>query len=334
MNDEFDFSKWPTPSEPTVEAPATPSEQPIEVITEVVPTAEAKVETPIEPTPTPQPVFNPKETFGDEFESVEKVKARLDEYKSLSEKVKELEGSKIVLASDYVRDLNAALLQGISQKAFDQVYHSDPEKLDAAEKLQLQLQWKHGYNAEEAKLVVDHKYKLGDDYDSDDPDVKVARLMLTADSKEAESFLSQYRQKQLTPPSKPDQTQIVQAWEPIIPSIIEKAKTIKINDLTYEVPQEIAAQVKQEVIDLLGNDFQGDSKNPEHQAYMQNLVAERIKVLTFESAMQYFLTEQDKKKIAEEAHPSKVHGQNPQGISTDEALSKAKATASFLASNY
>lgn len=334
MVEEFDFSKWPTPSEEPKETPATPSEQPTEVITEVVPATEAKVETPIEPTPAPQPIFNPKEAFGAEYDSVEQVKARLDEYKTLTEKVKELESKQTVLANDYVRDLNAALLQKISKEAFDQVYFSDPEKLDAAEKLQLQLQWKHGYSAEDAKLVVERKYNLGDDYDSDDPDVKVARLMLTADSKEAESFLSQYRQQQLTPPSKPDQTQIVTAWEPIIPSIIEKVKTIKINDLTYEVPQEITAQVKQEVIDLLGNDFQGDSKNPEHQAYMQNLVAERIKVLTFESAMQYFLTEQDKKAIAEKANPSKVLGENPQGISTDEAQSKAKAIAAHLASNY
>jgi hypothetical protein len=334
MAEDFDFSKWPTPSEQPIEQPATPSEQPQEVKTEVIQATEAKVETPIAPTPTPQPAFNPREAFGDEFESVDKVKARLDEYKSLSEKVKELEGKQTVLANDYVRDLNGALLQGISKEAFDQVYHSNPEKLDAAEKLQLQLQWKHGYSAEDAKLVVDHKYKLGDEHDSDDPDVKVARLMLTADSKEADAFLSQYRQKQLTPPSKPDQTQIVQAWEPIIPSIIEKAKSIKIDNLTYEVPQEIAAQVKKEVTDLLANDFQGDSKNPEHQAYMQNLVEERIKVLTYESAMRYFLTEQDKKAIAEKANPSKVLGENPQGISTDKAQSEALETAKFLKGHY
>jgi len=325
-NDDFNFEGFNVNQG---SEPATTEQTPSEVNSEQTPVVE---QAPI--VETPQPVFNPKEIFGDKYESVDLIKSRLEEYEIQSQKIQELESKQVTFANDYVRELNDALTKGISEKAFNQVYFSDPSKLTPAEKLELSLQWEKDFTPEEAKLYIEDKYKLGPDEDPDDRSVQVARLMMKADVKEAEKFLEQYRQKQLTPPSQPDNTQIVKAWEPIIPKLVDEVKSVTVNNIPYNFSQEILNQAKDEVMNLIATDFQGDAKNPEHMAFIRGVFTDRVKALSFDSAIQYFLTEQTKQKIKEEANPSKELGTKNLGTSESKAQSEVEALANFLAKQY
>lgn len=332
QDQDFDWNKGGF-QEPAAEPipPATPSEEQSKPIENQAATPLA---TEAAATEAAQVVFNPKEVFGEQYESVDFVKSRLQAAEELSQKVKELESRQVTFANDYVRELNEVLRKGISKEAFDQVYFSDPSKLDDAQKLMLSLQWEKGFSEQDAREIIEHKYKLGEYEIDSDPDVRVARLMLKADAKEADKFLEQYRQKQMTPPTKPDHTHIVQAWEPVIPNLLDKVKTITLGDISYNFPQDVVNQAKKEIGEFIGNDFQGDSKNPEHQAFISQIMSDRVRALGFEKAITHFQTELEKKFISKEANPRRDAGNTQLGKSATQAESEASALAQFLAKGY
>lgn len=224
------------------------------------------------------------ERFGDKFKSIDEIKSALKErddystkYAEAEKKSKDLEIklSENPYANDYIKGLNDFVKKGGDPAVYNKVASIETEKLSDKDALVLKYRFQHGMTKEDAEFKVARKYKLGDSFDPEDPDVRESRIDLQLDGKEAKGFLSEYKTKELTPPDqiraqKADQElQVrVKSWESQTPQVLESLQKVEVpyddkNAITFEIPKETAARLSdmaQEVIRTMDVNSDTDGK--------------------------------------------------------------------------
>lgn len=212
----------PAPAAPAAAEPpvAEPTPAPVAATPEPTPTPAPAEPTPAptEPTPTPAPVveFNWSELG---VKDAQELKSRLAE---LEEKA-----NKDPFASPYVKALNEAAAKGIPVEVFNAVYSVDPKNLTPAQAISLKYQWEAGLSKEEADTLVQNKYRLGEEYDETDPDVKRSRIELKVDAAMATTFIESHRAKELTSPVEQQVQQNLSTWQPVIGPLVQTYGSFK-----------------------------------------------------------------------------------------------------------
>lgn len=289
---------------------------PVEENTEEPPTtAEAPV---VEVIPEPAPIsseFKPEAIFGEEYDSVDKVKEVLTSAKELKQKLAEYE-SKLKdseIKDPYIKSLSDWTKQGKSKDTHDLVYYSDPSKLDLAQKVALQLQIESGLSPEKAAKIVNYKYKLGEDYDETDPEVDVARTMLEVDAKAAHDKIEQFRAKESAPVPSFDYAAQVKSWDSNIQTTMGSLKEIEISkDMKYPVPQATLDAAKQHIESVLLSDgVEMDVKDPKQHEVVMGIARDFIKARELDNILKYSQTEWEKKQIREKSNIPAVESTAP-----------------------
>lgn len=303
---------WSTVKE--VEGAVEPAQAPVQMETVVVDTP--IVETPIivETPPvvaTPEPItttdaFNPGQVFGEGYDTVDKVKEALTAASELKGKVVEYEAKlkESTVEDPYIKSLIEWNKQGKSKETHDLVYYSDPSKLSLADKVALQLRLETGLSPEKAMKVVNHKYKLGDDYDAEDPEVDIARTMLEVDAKKAHDQIEQFRAKESAPTPTFDYAAQVSSWKPQIETTVNTLKELEIQPgVKYPVRAETIEAARQHIEGILLSDgVEMSAKDPEQQKVMQNIASDFIKAREMENILKFSQTEWEKKQIREQSN--------------------------------
>lgn len=293
----------------TVEEP--PQSQVEKIVIDTLPVEETPIVVETPPVVTPEPIpatneFNPIQMFGEGYDTVDKVKEALTAASELKGKVAEYEAKlkESTVQDPYIQSLIEWNKQGKSKETHDLVYYSDPSKLSLADKVALQLRLETGLSPEKAMKVVNHKYKLGEDYDAEDPEVDIARTMLEVDAKKAHDQIEQFRAKESAPTPTFDYAAQVSSWKPQIETTVNTLKELEIQPgMKYPVRAETieAARAHIEGI-LLSDGVEMSAKDPEQQKVMQNIASDFIKAREMENILKFSHTEWEKSVIREKSN--------------------------------
>ena len=278
----------PTEPTPTPAAPQEPSAP------EVVVTP-----TPTEPTP-PVPTFS--EMFEGKYNSADDVKKVLSDYEA---RVKELETREPDFANDDLRFKNYALKAGFDEpkanvlKAVKDGTLTDPKDIVAA-----RLQIEFGWDKQRVDNYMNRTYKLGEEYDAEDPDVMAAKDQLEMTAVIAKSFLQDQADK-VQVPQKVDYQSIVQQqvenWKPVLPNIVKENSVLKVADgIDYAVPQETLASVEKYALEVLNMEAGYDPS--QHSKEMSELINKEVWYRERNNILNYVKTEFEKKAIREKAN--------------------------------
>ena len=170
------------------------------------------------------PMFDLGEKFGGRFKSIDEVETYLMDVES--------KASKDPFANDLVRNLNKAIADGIDPELYMNVSRMDVNEMSEKEALILEAQMKNGLSAEDAEFFVERAYKLPEEineYNANDPDVREAQIKMRIDSQKAKEYLENYKSEALTSPKEKWQSQLTEAWEPMIPKVVDNYKTFTVN---------------------------------------------------------------------------------------------------------
>lgn len=264
---------------------------------------------PVEPTPQPTPpVFDPKAIFGEEYDSVDKVKATLQEQQA---KLKELEGREPEFANDDLRYLNYALKAGFNEstakvlKGVQDGTLTSPKDIVSA-KLQVQLGW----DAAKVEAYMNRTYKLGEEYDAEDPDSMAAKDQLEMDAVIAKPFLAEAASK-IQVPQKVDYASIVQqqveSWKPVMPTLIKENSVIKVAEgIDYSVPAETLASVEKYALEVLNLEAGYDPAK--HSSEMKELINKEVWYREKDNILKYVQTELEKRQIRDTANVPPAQG--------------------------
>lgn len=186
---------------------------------------------------------------GGRFEKLEDLNAHFDQI--------EKKATENPFANDYVKGLNEAIKNGIDPDVYARVAHLDPEKTTDRDALVLKYQWSDKLTEEEASLLVDREFRLGEDENPEDEDVKFARIKAKTAANQARQFLNEHKVDQLTPPFEKQVARQRDAWAPHLQKAIEPFKTLKVSGKSgeFEIPvSEGALKKAQEALaDVLNN---------------------------------------------------------------------------------
>lgn len=232
----------------------------------------------------------------------------------------EQDAKKDPFANDWIRNLNKAVAEGVDPAVYMEVSNVDTEKLSEADAIILQMQWKDGLTREEAEFLVNRKYRLGgeDEVDPSDPDAREAAINLKLEGRSAKEFLSKYKQEALTSPIEKRQAEIKSAWEPAIPTVLEKYKTFPIEgksgQYNFPVPPEAlgkAQELLQSVIDSGMFDTMPDREGMEYaEAIVRNeILSNMVSTMIDAVADQY-----KQKALAEKHNPRKPESMDRQPV--------------------
>ncbi len=236
-------------------------------------------------------------------------------------------------ANAYVKGLNDAIKNGIDPAVYERVANLDPAKTSDRDALILHSMWKNKLSREEAELLVDTDYKLGEGVNAEEQDVKVAHIRAKKDANEAREFLTQYKVSQLTPPAEVQAAQMKAAWAPVFPTLQQQFTHIKIqgNSGTYEFP--ISETAKQNAFKLLEETVHSGMidvlPDADGLKFAQTLLQKEIQVQMM-SEMLDTLMDEAKRKEAIQRHNPRA-GAAPTGAQSEKAKADAE-TYQFLAS--
>lgn len=298
----------PTPVPEPVPTPTpipTPEPVPAPVAVEPPPAEPA-------PTPTPEPIPAPAVV---EFNWKEKF--NVDNEDALKSKLSELESkaNRNPYASDYVKQLNEAVEKGIPIETFNAVYSVDPKNLSPQQAISLKYQWESGLSKEEADALVESKYRLGEEYDETDPDVKRSRIELKVDAAIANTFINTHRSQALTSPLEQAVQQNLSTWQPAIGSLVQSSSTFTMPEgiAPYTASQETLKAANEFMNSLISSPgFEADpsldkekvagiARNfilaSEHQNIINHLASE------YKKSMDAMVVEMEKKHIADKSNP-------------------------------
>ena len=288
-NQQAPTEPTPTPTEPQVpQVPETPA-------------AETPVVTPVAPS-APEPSFDFKAIFGDDLDSADKVKQTLTDYQS---RLKELETREPDFANDDLRFKNYALKAGFDEpkanilKSVKDGTLTDPKDIVAA-----RLQVEYGWDKQRVDNYMNRTYKLGEEYDAEDPDVQAAKDQLEMTAVIAKSFLQEQADK-VQVPQKVDYQSIVQqqleTWKPVLPNLVKDNSVLKVADgIDYAVPQETLDAVGKYALEVLNLEAGYDPAK--HGKEMSELINKEVWYRERNNILNYVKTEFEKKAIREKAN--------------------------------
>jgi len=159
-----------------------------------------------------------KGIFGEEWTDPSKIKEALNKAKS-----DPLDAIKDNELKELVKATNAGIKRE-NYEAAKKINLDDP-KVTPAEKMSLYMQLKKGFSKEDADEYVNLTYRLGENDNAEDPQVKLARLTLQDHvSDYAENWLKEKKSEFSTPPT---QRQL-EKWNPEIPKLVAENAKISI----------------------------------------------------------------------------------------------------------
>jgi hypothetical protein len=302
------------PSEPirTVQLQA-PAEQVAETIVE----PEQPATPPAPEAPKPD-AFNPKEIFGEDYDSVDRVKEVLGKAKEYEGRLAEYE--KKIKESEtedpYIRSLITWNKQGKDRQLHDLVYFSDPSKMEPQEKIALKLQIESGVSREEAMAYVAHTYKLGEDFDAEDQAVKAAQVAMKIDANSADRFISEWREKESQPAPTFDYAAQVQTWTPHIDATVQGLKSFEVMDgISFQADDKMLADVTDHIKTVLGTEgVEMDASDPKQMEALKTMATEHFVAKNFKNILTWYRNEWEKAATLKESNARPSAGQ-PMGES-------------------
>jgi hypothetical protein len=284
--------------------------------------APAAVATPPAPEPAPQPVFDPKAIFGEKYESVEKVKETLQQQE---QRLKELESREPEFANEDLRFRNYALKAGFTEAQASVLKGvQDGTLTDHKDIVAANLQLKFGWDKSKVESYINRTYKLGEEFDAEDPEVMAAKDQLEMDAVIAKPSLVEAANK-VQVPQKVDYASIVQqqveTWKPIMPTLIKDNSVLKVAEgIDYAVPAETLASVEKYALEVLNLEAGYDPAK--HSKEMSELINKEVWYREKDNILSYVKTELEKKAIRDTANVPAPNGTTtvPKGNSDLDAI--------------
>jgi hypothetical protein len=293
----------PASTEPVAAAkPAQPGQEPV-----------------LKTEPVKPDAFNPKEIFGEDYDSVDKVKEVLGKAKDyevrLSEYEKKVKDSEV--SDPYLKSIISWHQQGKDRSLHDLVYFSDPSKMEPQEKIALKLQIESGLTRDEAMAYVSHNYKLGEDFDDEDPSVSAARVAMKIDAGSADRFISEWREKESQPAPTFDYAAQVQTWTPHIESTVQGLKSFEVLDgIAFQADDKMIADVSNHIKTVLGTEgVEMDINDPKQQEALKAMAKDHFVAKNFDKILTWYRNEWEKKATLKESNARPEAGR-PLGEST------------------
>lgn len=304
---------------PSVQPEVANQEAPTQPMSAVIPTEEKAAAPIVEPTPSqPTPTYDPKEIFGEQYDSFDKVKSELEQMRS---ELQSMQSREPEFANDDLRYINYALKAGFNEAQADTLKGvvtgqlTDPIEIVAA-KLQLQ----YGWDLDRIENYMMRTYKLGEYYDADDPEVQIARDQLEMQSVIDKDYLVEQANK-IQVPQYVDPQQIIgqqiEQWKPVIPDMLKANSVIKLGSMEYNVPQETLQQAEKHIMDVLGYDY-FDIKSEEQRKGIQDVINKEIVYREFNNIVNYLNIENEKKAIRDKSNVPSPSGNVPSGTTNTE----------------
>lgn len=318
----------PAPPSPGNQPPGTPPPGPIDPLVAAGQAQFTPAGTPNPggdpPAPSPETDFL-KGILGGKFTKAEELTAYIT---GLEEKANSVPDEPFV--NNYVKSLNEAIRNGIDPEVFAEVSRIEVDKLDPKEALVLQHMWQDKLSRDEAVLLVENKYRLGEGENEEDTEVKLARINAKTDSNKAKEFLKTHQQEALTPPAEKLIAEQQKAWEPVYSQITEPLKTIKIEGksgtFTFPVNADIMKQAEGLVRDVISSGMFDVKPDKEGLEFARNIAYKEILANSLPAILDgisdYYRLEAIKQQ----------HNPRPAGAQTPPAPAEGQGIAEFLAS--
>lgn len=289
------------PGSPPAAAPVDPPEPPAPVST-VVDDPNANNEPPAPAAAAPPAPVEPnhsdilKGILGDEWGDLPKVKEALA--KSKKDFLADIK-------DDEVRELVTATSKGISKAAYEQFKKIEGSgKSTPQDKLALFLQMSEGMSAEDAQVIVERQFKFGEEFNSEDPDTKLARALGQREILRAEKWLDEKKAELSTPPTLKN----LKNWEPQIPSLIAANAKIEISvpgmptPFVYAMNPAKTTEVEQFLKGIISmNDGYPDPNTDEAKAWakgaIQNHIIATEQAQVFDNFAKWMKNEELKQKV-------------------------------------
>lgn len=279
-------------------------------------------ETPIAPTvdstPSQATTYNPKEIFGDQYDSFDKVKSELEQLRS---ELQSMQSREPEFANEDLRYKNYALKAGFNESQADALKGviagtlTDPKEIVAA-KLQIQ----YGWDKHRVDNYMNRTYKLGEYYDEDDPEVQVAKDQLEMQSVIDKQFLEQQAQK-IQMPQYVDPQQVIgqqlDQWKPVIPEMLKANSVIQLGNMEYKVSQETLEAAEKHIMDVLGYDY-FDIQSEDQRRGIQDVINKEVVYREFNNIVNYLSVESEKKAIRDKSNVPSPSGVAPSGTTNSE----------------
>lgn len=282
---------------------------------------QATTEPIVEPIPPASPAseapkpdaFNPKEIFGEDYDSVDRVKEVLGKAKEYEGRIAEYEKKmkESEIEDPYIKSLISWNKQGKDRQLHDLVYFSDPSKMEPQEKIALKLQIESGVSREEAMAYVAHTYKLGDDFDVEDQAVKAAQVAMKIDANSADRFISEWREKESQPAPTFDYASQVQAWTPHIDATVQSLKSFEVLDgIAFQADDKMIADVAGHIKAVLGTEgVEMDVNDPKQLEALKTMATEHFVAKNFKNILTWYRNEWEKSATLKESNARPVAGQ-------------------------
>ena len=270
-------------------------------------------EIPLSPAPQePVATYNPREIFGEEYDSFDKVKEQMTR---LQTELNDWQKREPDFANEDLRYKNYALKAGFTESQADVLKGvisgelSDPKDVVAA-KLQIQ----YGWDKNRVENYMNRTYKLGDLYDEEDSETLAARDNLDMQSAIDKQFLLSEASKIQVPQAfDPNQaiSQQLEEWKPVLPQMLSTNSTLKLADgIDYKVPAETMTQAEKHVMDVLQYD-RFDLKSEEVRKGIQEVINKEIVYREFNNIVNYLSVEHEKKAIRDKSNVPSPSGEKP-----------------------
>lgn len=256
------------------------------------------------------PMFDLGEKFGGRFKSIDEVETYLMDVEN--------KASKDPFANDLVRNLNKAIADGIDPELYMNVSRMDVSQMSEKEALILEVQMKNGLSAEDAEFFVERAYKLPEEineYNANDPDVREAQIKMRIDSQKAKEYLDDYKSEALTSPKEKWQSQLTDAWEPMIPKVVDNYKTFTVNTKAgeYNVPaSQGAIQAANTLLsEVIKSGMLENMPDQEGMAIANAIVEKEILKHDFHYAIEYIANQMKEQQLEQKHNIRKPFAQAP-----------------------
>lgn len=246
--------------------------------------------------------------FGGRFNSLEEIENYFMET--------EAKVNQDPFANDFVRNLNKAMADGIDPDLYVAVTSVDTQEMDPKEALIIQAQWENGLSREDAEFFVNRTYRLsddGDELDMSDPDVREAQIRMNIDSQKAKDFIESQKSLALESPRERFQAQVTQAWEPVIPKVVNQWKDIKVQGKSgeYSIPAspEALNAAQQMLSEVIQSGLLDMMPSQEGLEIAHAMVEKEILKHDFSAAIDYIADSLKAKQLEERHNPRRPVGQ-------------------------
>lgn len=264
--------------------PETVTDEPAKVAAEVSKEKQpiAKVE---EKPVVETPVFDENKYLSEAFKGKFKSKDELLSYHEKAEQAL----AKVSKLSPKAELYQQALDSGVNEELFFALNKVEPSKLSDSDAKLLAMQWKEGITLDEAQLLMNHRYKLGidpntdEEYDETDPLVRAARVELKIAAREDKKWINEFKEQQLQNPVERQTKETVKAWEYKVDPIVSQFKSIKFDNpadksvlLDYTFTPDKIEEAKGIVKDALNSGYLNGMSEDEGKQFLSDLINSKL----------------------------------------------------------